>query len=226
MRILLVEDATALARSIAQGLTVVGFWVDVAGDGEEGLHFATEVAYDLIVPTACCRSSTACRCCASCGSGASPPGPAPHRAGGSTASGSEGGADDYLRSLRLRRAARPAAALLRRSRGQARNQVSLPAPARPRRAHRLGRRKAARPHRPRAGAPRAPGPGARPTFSAPPSPRSSTTRERPTATSSTSSWPACEGSSTAGLSGSEVVRTQRGAGYRLDPSAAGAVERG
>ncbi|HSB20890.1 MAG TPA: response regulator, partial [Anaeromyxobacteraceae bacterium] len=49
MRILLVEDARALARSIAQGLAEEGFSVDVAGDGEEGLHFATEVAYDAIV---------------------------------------------------------------------------------------------------------------------------------------------------------------------------------
>lgn len=49
MRILLVEDAKALARSIAQGLAEEGFSVDLAGDGEEGLHFATEVAYDAIV---------------------------------------------------------------------------------------------------------------------------------------------------------------------------------
>src|SRR5512147_326419 len=49
MRILLVEDSKALARSIAQGLGEEGFSVDLAGDGEEGLHFATEVAYDAIV---------------------------------------------------------------------------------------------------------------------------------------------------------------------------------
>lgn len=49
MRILLVEDAKPLATSIAQGLTEEGFSVDVAGDGEEGLHFATEVTYDVIV---------------------------------------------------------------------------------------------------------------------------------------------------------------------------------
>lgn len=49
MRLLVVEDAAALARSIAQGLTEEGFSVDVAGDGEEGLHLATEIAYDVIV---------------------------------------------------------------------------------------------------------------------------------------------------------------------------------
>ncbi len=49
MRILIVEDARALARSLAQGLSEEGFSVDVAGDGEEGLHFATEVTYDAIV---------------------------------------------------------------------------------------------------------------------------------------------------------------------------------
>ncbi len=49
MRILIVEDARALARSLAQGLSEEGFSVDVAGDGEEGLHFATEVGYDAII---------------------------------------------------------------------------------------------------------------------------------------------------------------------------------
>jgi two-component system OmpR family response regulator len=49
MRILLVEDARALARSIAEGLSEEGFSVDVAHDGEEGLHLASEIAYDAIV---------------------------------------------------------------------------------------------------------------------------------------------------------------------------------
>ena len=48
MRILLVEDARPLARSIAEGLSEEGFSVDVAGDGEEGLHLASEIAYDAI----------------------------------------------------------------------------------------------------------------------------------------------------------------------------------
>ncbi len=49
MRILIVEDTAALARSLAQGLSEEGFAVDVAGDGEEGLHFASEIPYDAIV---------------------------------------------------------------------------------------------------------------------------------------------------------------------------------
>jgi DNA-binding response OmpR family regulator len=49
VRILIVEDARTLARSMAQGLAEEGFSVDLAGDGEEGLHFAAEVAYDAIV---------------------------------------------------------------------------------------------------------------------------------------------------------------------------------
>ncbi len=49
MRILLVEDTLALARSIADGLAEEGFSVDVASDGEEGLHLGGEIAYDAIV---------------------------------------------------------------------------------------------------------------------------------------------------------------------------------
>lgn len=49
MRILLVEDTAALARTVARGLTEEGFSVDVASDGEDGLHLATEIAYDAVV---------------------------------------------------------------------------------------------------------------------------------------------------------------------------------
>jgi two-component system OmpR family response regulator len=49
MRILLVEDARPLARSIAEGLWEEGLAVDVAHDGEEGLHLASEIAYDAVV---------------------------------------------------------------------------------------------------------------------------------------------------------------------------------
>jgi DNA-binding response OmpR family regulator len=49
MRILVVEDARPLARSIADGLAEEGFSVDVAHDGEVGLHLASEIAYDAIV---------------------------------------------------------------------------------------------------------------------------------------------------------------------------------
>lgn len=49
MRILVVEDETAMAQSLRDGLMAEGFAVDVAGDGEEGLWFANEVDYDAIV---------------------------------------------------------------------------------------------------------------------------------------------------------------------------------
>ncbi len=49
MRILLVEDTKPLARSIAQGLTEEGFSVDGAENGEDGLHLASEIAFDAIL---------------------------------------------------------------------------------------------------------------------------------------------------------------------------------
>lgn len=49
MRILLVEDARALARAIVEGLSEEGFSVDAVHDGEEGLHLALEIGYDAIV---------------------------------------------------------------------------------------------------------------------------------------------------------------------------------
>jgi len=49
MRVLVVEDARPLARSLQQGLVEEGFTVDLAHDGEDGLHLASEVAYDAIV---------------------------------------------------------------------------------------------------------------------------------------------------------------------------------
>jgi DNA-binding response OmpR family regulator len=49
LRILLVEDTKALARSVADGLAEEGFSVDVATDGEEGLHLGGEIAYDAII---------------------------------------------------------------------------------------------------------------------------------------------------------------------------------
>ncbi|WP_419997901.1 response regulator transcription factor [Streptomyces boninensis] len=49
MRLLIVEDEKRLALSLAKGLTAEGFAVDVVHDGLEGLHQATEAAYDLIV---------------------------------------------------------------------------------------------------------------------------------------------------------------------------------
>lgn len=49
MRILVVEDETAMAESLRSGLVAEGFAVDVAGDGEEGLWYAAEVDYDAII---------------------------------------------------------------------------------------------------------------------------------------------------------------------------------
>lgn len=49
MRLLIVEDERRLARSLAQGLRAEGFAVDVVHNGTDGLHWAQEGAYDLIV---------------------------------------------------------------------------------------------------------------------------------------------------------------------------------
>lgn len=49
MRLLLAEDAAPLAASIAQGLGEEGFTVDVAHDGEDALHLASEIAFDAII---------------------------------------------------------------------------------------------------------------------------------------------------------------------------------
>jgi two-component system OmpR family response regulator len=49
MRILVVEDAEALASAVKRGLEKNGFGVDVARDGEEGLWLAQEGTYDAIV---------------------------------------------------------------------------------------------------------------------------------------------------------------------------------
>ncbi|MEM7337363.1 MAG: response regulator transcription factor [Actinomycetota bacterium] len=49
MRLLVVEDETALAASLRSGLEAEGFAVDVATDGEEALWLAGEVPYDAIV---------------------------------------------------------------------------------------------------------------------------------------------------------------------------------
>ena len=49
MRVLLVEDETVLAETLAAGLQADGCVVDVAGDGIDGLHQATSTGYDAIV---------------------------------------------------------------------------------------------------------------------------------------------------------------------------------
>jgi DNA-binding response OmpR family regulator len=49
MRVLVVEDEHRLARALQRGLMAEGYVVDVAHDGEEGLHLAREGAYDALV---------------------------------------------------------------------------------------------------------------------------------------------------------------------------------
>jgi len=49
MRILLVEDDKNVARFIQKGLKENSFSVDIAENGEDGLHLATQENYDLII---------------------------------------------------------------------------------------------------------------------------------------------------------------------------------
>ncbi|BBC32911.1 Transcriptional regulator [Streptomyces graminofaciens] len=49
MRLLIVEDEKRLAVSLAKGLTAEGYAVDVVHDGVEGLHRASEGTYDLVI---------------------------------------------------------------------------------------------------------------------------------------------------------------------------------
>jgi DNA-binding response OmpR family regulator len=49
MRILVVEDSAALRESLERGLAREGFAVDVAGDGRNGLSYARNNPYDVLV---------------------------------------------------------------------------------------------------------------------------------------------------------------------------------
>ncbi|MFE6284470.1 response regulator transcription factor [Streptomyces sp. NPDC057877] len=49
MRLLIVEDERRLALSLAKGLTAEGYAVDVVHNGPDGLHQATESPYDLVI---------------------------------------------------------------------------------------------------------------------------------------------------------------------------------
>ena len=49
MRVLVVEDEKKVASFIRKGMEEEGFTVDLAHDGEEGVHKATESSYDLIL---------------------------------------------------------------------------------------------------------------------------------------------------------------------------------
>ena len=49
MRVLVVEDNGPIQKAVAKGLREAGFAVDVSGDGEEGLWYATSNDYDVVV---------------------------------------------------------------------------------------------------------------------------------------------------------------------------------
>jgi DNA-binding response OmpR family regulator len=49
MRVLVVEDERRLAAAVRVGLQAEGFAVDLAHDGEDGLHLAREGGYDAVV---------------------------------------------------------------------------------------------------------------------------------------------------------------------------------
>jgi DNA-binding response OmpR family regulator len=49
MRLLVVEDEVRVASFVKRGLEAENYAVDVAADGEEGLHLATSHEYDLIL---------------------------------------------------------------------------------------------------------------------------------------------------------------------------------
>ncbi|MFJ2033798.1 response regulator transcription factor [Streptosporangium sp. NPDC087985] len=49
MRVLVVEDERRMAAALQRGLQAEGFAVDLAHDGEEGLHLAREGDYDVVV---------------------------------------------------------------------------------------------------------------------------------------------------------------------------------
>ncbi|MFC4058897.1 response regulator transcription factor [Planomonospora corallina] len=49
MRVLVVEDERRMAAALQRGLQAEGFAVDLAYDGEEGLHLARQGDYDVVV---------------------------------------------------------------------------------------------------------------------------------------------------------------------------------
>jgi len=49
VRVLVVEDNLPIQKAVAKGLREAGFAVDVSGDGEEGLWYATSNDYDVVV---------------------------------------------------------------------------------------------------------------------------------------------------------------------------------
>lgn len=49
MKILVVEDEPKTGNYLKQGLLEAGFVVDLARDGEDGMHCALTEAYDLVI---------------------------------------------------------------------------------------------------------------------------------------------------------------------------------
>ncbi len=49
MRVLIVEDEPKIARAIKKGLEQETFAVDVCMDGDEGLRYALDEPYDVII---------------------------------------------------------------------------------------------------------------------------------------------------------------------------------
>ncbi|MFL6077006.1 MAG: response regulator transcription factor, partial [Mycobacteriales bacterium] len=49
MRVLVVEDERPLAAAIRRGLSAEGFAVELAHDGEDGLHQARQGGFDVVV---------------------------------------------------------------------------------------------------------------------------------------------------------------------------------
>ena len=49
MKILVIEDEARTAEYLLKGLTESGFVVDIAANGMDGAHLASEVRYDLIL---------------------------------------------------------------------------------------------------------------------------------------------------------------------------------
>jgi two-component system, OmpR family, response regulator len=49
MRVLIVEDDELLATSLSRGLSAEGYAVEIAGDGIDGLHRASEFDYDAMI---------------------------------------------------------------------------------------------------------------------------------------------------------------------------------
>jgi DNA-binding response OmpR family regulator len=49
MRVLLVEDSEKLQTYIGKALKYAGYAVDVTGDGEDGLHLAENIDYDVLI---------------------------------------------------------------------------------------------------------------------------------------------------------------------------------